>query len=118
MLKPLSLLAILLVLGCDSKPDTKATDKKPSVKAEEKPEAHTHGDWWCDEHGLKESDCSMCNPKVARAFREKGDWCKEHDRAKSQCFICEPKLKEKFAAEYQAKYNKAPPEPTGQKESK
>jgi hypothetical protein len=69
-----------------------------------------HG-WWCDEHGVKEEECSMCNPKVAKAFQDKGDWCRRHDRAKSQCFICDPSLKDKYAAEYRAKYGKEPPEP-------
>ena len=57
----------------------------------------------------------MCNAKVAKAFQDKGDWCREHNRAQSQCFICDPKLKDKYAAEYRAKYGKEPPEPEGQK---
>jgi hypothetical protein len=36
-------------------------------------------------------------------------WCKEHNRPDSQCFICHPELKEKFAAQYRAKYGKEPP---------
>jgi hypothetical protein len=60
---------------------------------------------------VKEAECSMCNPTVAKAFHDKGDWCKDHNRAKSQCFICDPSLREKFAADYRAKYGKEPPEP-------
>ena len=52
---------------------------------------------------------ALCSAKVAAEYKKKGDWCKEHDRAKSQCFICNPKLKEKYAAEYRAKYGKEPP---------
>ena len=55
----------------------------------------------------------LVNNDVAKAFHDKGDWCDKHDRAKSQCFICDPGLREKFAAEYRAKYGKEPPEPTG-----
>ena len=47
--------------------------------------------------------------KFAAECQKKGDWCEEHDRAKSQCFKCDPKLKEKFAAQYRAKYGKEPP---------
>ncbi len=114
----------MVTIGCDNKTDTKAPDKKDGkavAKADDKKadakESSGH-DWWCDEHGVKEAECSMCNAKVAKAFQDKGDWCKDHNRAKSQCFICEPKLKEKYAAEYKAKFGKEAPEPEGQKEEK
>ena len=70
---------------------------------------HDHSGWWCGEHGVPEGECSMCNSKVAAAFKAKGDWCEKHERAQSQCFICEPKLQEKFAAQYRAKERKEPP---------
>ncbi len=70
---------------------------------------YDHSGWWCGEHGVPEAECSMCNSKVAAAFKSKGDWCDEHDRAKSQCFKCDPKLQEKFAALYRAKEGKEPP---------
>ena len=105
----LALFAGLLFLGCNKPTETKAPDRKDEVKDD-----HKHGSWWCDEHGVKESECSMCSAKVAKACIAKGDWCKEHERAKSQCFICDPKLKDKFADEYRAKYGKEPPEPEGQ----
>jgi hypothetical protein len=68
-----------------------------------------HSRWWCDEHGIPEEECSLCNAKVAAEFKKKGDWCEKHDRAKSQCFLCDPSLKEKYAARYRAKYGKEPP---------
>jgi hypothetical protein len=77
-----------------------------------------HSGWWCDEHGVPEEVCGQCNAKVAAEFKKKGDWCKEHDRPDSQCFICHPKLKEKFAAQYRAKYGKEPPPMEEEKESK
>jgi hypothetical protein len=70
-------------------------------------------DWWCDEHGVKESECSMCDKEVAKACKARGDWCDKHNRALSQCFVCKPDLREKFAAEFRAKYGKEPPEPKG-----
>jgi hypothetical protein len=41
------------------------------------------------------------------AVRE--DWCEEHGVPESQCFLCNPKLEAKFAADYEAKYGKKPP---------
>lgn len=70
-----------------------------------------HSGWWCNEHGVPEAQCSQCFPKIAAEFQKKGDWCADHNRAKSQCFKCDPVLKEKFAAQYEAKYGKQPPTP-------
>ena len=72
---------------------------------------HTHGEWWCAEHGVPEEVCALCDSKLAADFQKKGDWCKEHDRPDSQCFICHPELETKFAAQYEAKYGKKPPKP-------
>ena len=74
--------------------------------------AHDHGGWWCAEHGVPEESCGQCDTKLAAAFQKKGDWCKDHDRPDSQCFVCHPELEIKFAAQYEAKYGKAPPKPT------
>lgn len=71
--------------------------------------ATKHDGWWCDEHGIPEAECSMCSNKVAKECKAKGDWCDQHNRAKSQCFLCDPKLKEKYAAQYRAKFGKEPP---------
>jgi hypothetical protein len=73
-------------------------------------ESSKHAEWWCDEHGVPEAECSMCSKKVADACKAKGDWCEKHNRAQSQCFICDPALKEVFAAKYRAHYpGKEPP---------
>lgn len=106
----------LLAGGCNqTKPEakkddgkgTQVADNKGGSKAEDK--KHDHSEWWCAEHGIPEEECSMCQDKVAKECKAKGDWCDKHERAKSQCFICDPKLKEKFAAKYRAKYGKEPP---------
>jgi hypothetical protein len=93
-------------IGCGDKPsaknDTKRNDKGGT----------DHGGWWCDQHGLPEEECSMCDDKVYKAFKEKGDICPNHtDRAKSQCFICNPDLWPKSAARYKAKEGKDAPWP-------
>jgi hypothetical protein len=66
-------------------------------------------DGWCVEHEVPEDICSLCNGKVAAEYKQNGDWCKEHNRAESQCFICDSNRKEKFIAQYEAKYGKKPP---------
>lgn len=88
---------------------TAASGGKPADGQVADKKGHDHSGWWCDEHGIPEAECSMCSAKVAKAAKAKGDWCDKHDRAKSQCFICDPTLKEKFAAQYRAKYGKEPP---------
>ena len=44
------------------------------------------------EHGVKSAICARCNPKLRPAFESKGDWCPEHARPESQCVICNPRL--------------------------
>lgn len=53
---------------------------------------------WCAEHGVPESVCTKCHPKLIAGFKRKGDWCKEHNVPESQCIQCDPSLKEKFEA--------------------
>jgi cobalt-zinc-cadmium efflux system membrane fusion protein len=74
---------------------------------------HSHDGWWCDEHGVPESVCALCDSKLAAEFQKKGDWCQEHDRPDSQCFACHPELEARFAAQYEAKYGEKPPKPEG-----
>lgn len=95
------------ISACDKHAPGSRASKRAAEKAAK--EAHDHSGWWCDEHGIPEAECSMCNSKVAAEFKKKGDWCDKHERAKSQCFICDPTLKERFAAQYTAKFGKAPP---------
>ncbi|MBI3861815.1 MAG: RND transporter [Planctomycetia bacterium] len=108
-------IALLLALGCNgpTAPDTAKSNKEPVTTAgpADKKHEHTHDGWWCDEHGVPEEVCGLCNSKLAAEFQKKGDWCKEHDRPDSQCFLCHPELEAKFAAQYEAKYGKQPPKP-------
>src|SRR5215475_12500898 len=85
-----------------------ARAKRSKDKAAQIAERHNHGGWWCDEHGVPEEVCGQCSAKVAKELKAKGDWCAKHDRPDSQCFVCHPELKEKFAAQYRAKYGKEP----------
>ncbi|MCA9182844.1 MAG: hypothetical protein KDA51_15390 [Planctomycetales bacterium] len=72
---------------------------------------HSHGGWWCVEHGVPEGECALCDKSLAANFKEDGDWCEEHNRPESQCFLCSSARFEKFAARYEAKTGRQPPTP-------
>jgi hypothetical protein len=100
---------VLLAGGCGQGPEKKVEGGKETPVKAKGPKEHEHGEWWCEEHGIPEAECSMCSARVEKECKAKGDWCEKHNRAKSQCFKCNPKLKGFFAAKYRAKYGKEPP---------
>ena len=104
-------LGVLVVSGCGKAGTTGPQPGKPALPAAEPSSAVAVN--WCVEHGVPEDICAQCNSKVAADLKQKGDWCEDHNRPESQCFLCNPKLEAKFAAEYEAKYGKAPPKPEG-----
>jgi len=116
-----AVLALAFANGCGQKETAPAQAEKAkstaqnehTASAEKKEGGHEHSGWWCNEHGVPEEVCALCNSKVAAEFQKKGDWCKEHDRPDSQCFKCHPELEAKFAAQYEAKFGKKPPTPEG-----
>jgi hypothetical protein len=110
LFKSLTLFAIplaLAVIGCKQEPPAPAPTKAPAHAAESKAEPaaeqagveHGHGavpgshEDWCGEHGVAESQCTRCNPKLVSAFKATGDWCGDHGLPKSQCIKCDPNLK-------------------------
>jgi hypothetical protein len=96
----------------DDKKQAKADDKKGDGKKEITKGDTKHDAWWCQEHGVPEEICSLCNAEHAAKLKKEGDWCKLHDRAQSQCFKCDPSKYEKFEQMYMAKNNgKKPPRP-------
>lgn len=109
-------MAMMFSVGCGNSSSVPISASNPSTvhdgkNASTKNDAHDHSGWWCNEHGVPEDVCALCNSKVAAEFQKKGDWCKEHDRPDSQCFKCHPEFEAKFAAQYEAKYGKKPPKP-------
>ena len=91
----LSLAAAIASTGCDRKqPTASKPDATKTVATETKADKAD----WCAEHGVPESVCTKCNPKLIADFKQKGDWCKEHNLPESQCVQCDPTLKEKFEA--------------------
>jgi hypothetical protein len=97
--------AALASAGCNPTANTTAPTKNVAD------DAHAHGAWWCNEHGVPEEVCARCDLKLVADFKAKGDWCKEHERPDSQCFVCHPEKQKEFAAQYEAKYGKQPPTP-------
>ena len=107
----LSLAVVAFTLGgC-----TKSSPPRPEAAQQATPAAAgafcSVAENWCLEHGVPEDICGRCNPKVAAACQQKGDWCKTHSRPESQCFLCNPQLEARFAAAYEARYGKKPPQP-------
>ena len=102
--------ACLTIAACNNAADSTATTATSASHADD--EGHTHGEWWCSEHGVPEEVCALCDTSLVADFKAKGDWCDEHNRPDSQCFICHPEKQAEFAALYEAKYGHAPPEMT------
>jgi nitrous oxide reductase accessory protein NosL len=109
-LAPFALVAATIIAaGCSQSAET-----APAVaETHHAADGHSHDGWWCDEHGVPEEVCALCDSKIAADFQRKGDWCKAHDRPDSQCFTCHPELAARFAAQYEAKYGEKPPKPEG-----
>ena len=105
------MLLLTLSLGCgEPDADHPQHDVEPAATTTTS-QGHSHDGWWCDEHGVPEEACGLCDTKLAAAFQKNGDWCADHDRPDSQCFQCHPELEAKFAAQYEAMYGKQPPKP-------
>lgn len=92
------LAAVLLsssIIACDKKSDPAPAAPPTSASADEHAPAGykpgTHEDW-CGGHGVPESVCTRCNPKLIPAFKATGDWCAEHGLPESQCKACNPDL--------------------------
>jgi cobalt-zinc-cadmium efflux system membrane fusion protein len=100
-----ALTATMCLAGCGRTP----VDPPAAMIGASQASGHSHEGWWCDEHGVPEQVCALCNSKLAADFKSKGNWCKEHDRPDSQCFACHPEFETAFAAQYEAKYGKQPP---------
>jgi hypothetical protein len=107
LLMGLVVLACGWLAGCAKPAGT--TSPAPATQVAAK--AHGHDGWWCNEHGVPEEVCALCNAKLVADFKAKGDWCQEHDRPDSQCFVCHPEKEAEFAAQYEAKYGAKPPKP-------
>jgi|TARA_R110002124_G_scaffold201127_1_gene367671 hypothetical protein len=101
-------LSVVMLSGCGK---GEAMKKDPAGAAAVTNIDHSHGGWWCVEHGVPEEECAQCDKSLVAKFKEAGDWCEEHDRPESQCFICSPARVHKFVARYEAKTGHKPPKP-------
>lgn len=91
-----SLLTLVLFAACEEVPEqTEQAEASAEARAEEHAPAGavpgSHEDW-CGGHGVPESLCTRCNPRLIGAFQATGDWCEEHQLPESQCTICNPDL--------------------------
>ena len=81
------LLGIGLSAGCGDDPTSRGTsplqDGSAPAAADADPEL-------CAEHGVLESVCTKCSPRLAAVFQAKGDWCAEHGFPESFCPTCSP----------------------------
>lgn len=103
-------LVAFVVSGCGQQGgDTAPTAVSHESDHDHAEEGHNHNDYWCVEHGVPEEICARCNTKLVAEFQQKGDWCEEHKRPDSQCFIHHPELRDKFIAQYEAKFGEKPP---------
>jgi hypothetical protein len=91
-----SFVVALLVVACSKSADTTQGQQEPSpaAAAEPGPGPEAGKEETC-EHGVATALCARCNPKLAPAYKAKGDWCPEHDRPESQCVLCNPELAQK-----------------------
>jgi len=101
--------AAIGMAGCSNSETASAPDASSTVATTDVD--LSHNGWWCVEHGVPEAECAQCDKSLVAKFKENGDWCEEHNRPESQCFICSPKRFEKFAAQYEAKTGRKPPQP-------
>lgn len=99
---------VIVASGCNNDQVTSDGAADPGVATNVD---HSHGGWWCVEHGVPEDECALCDTSLVSKFKEDGDWCDEHDRPESQCFICSPARFDKFAMRYEAKTGQEPPQP-------
>lgn len=112
-----AMVAMPALVGCNNEPTPVATEEVGHEDHDHGPgehdsAAHDHSGWWCNEHGVPEEECPLCDTTLVSTFKAKGDWCDEHNRPDSQCFTCNPDNFEAFAARYEAKFGEQPPKPT------
>jgi cobalt-zinc-cadmium efflux system membrane fusion protein len=98
------------VAACSKPGNTSAVDASDDA-AHVATGSHTHEGWWCNEHGVPEEVCALCDTSLVAGFKAKGDWCEKHNRPDSQCFICHPEKEAETPPPPEAKYGKQPPKP-------
>jgi len=80
----------LLSFGCGSRHSEQSTSESAPPPAQTVSADAASAEAMCLEHGVLESLCTKCHPKLIAIFKAKGDWCAEHDFPESICPICHP----------------------------
>ncbi len=79
---PMLLLSMLALGGCQrTAPPAEGHGNAAPVQAAQ---------GMCGAHDVLAALCTLCNPKLAPTFQQKGDWCGEHGLPESICPICHP----------------------------
>jgi membrane fusion protein, heavy metal efflux system len=92
------LLFALLVCGCTGG----GGPPQEKERAGRKTSAAPAEDALCKEHGVLESLCPRCNPRLSAVFQARGDWCGEHGFPESLCPTCHPERGGRPAADVSA----------------
>jgi cobalt-zinc-cadmium efflux system membrane fusion protein len=82
-LRGLCLLGIGLLIGCKAEVSSLGGEPDAARSVASDPEL-------CAEHGVLDSVCPKCNPRLVAVFQASGDWCDEHGFPESFCPICAP----------------------------
>ena len=108
ILIPVTVILFAAASACGKKDSAKAPEPASQAAADTKKDVQEAG--ICKEHGVLESICTKCNPKLAPIFQAKGDWCKEHGFPESVCPVCHPERGGKPAVDVAT--DDAPPDGT------
>jgi membrane fusion protein, heavy metal efflux system len=92
-------LGLLASMSCDR------SEPEPTAQAADEGE-------WCEGHGVAESHCIKCHPKLREKFKAMGDYCEEHDFPASVCPEC--KIRKPAGAEAAQAAGAAAPASAGQ----
>lgn len=86
------LLSLLLLAGACNKEQPREARPEGAGHASKDAVPGSHEDW-CEEHAVPESQCTICDPSLAAAFKATGDWCEAHGLPKSHDRKHNPDLK-------------------------
>ena len=64
------LIAGVAFAGCGKSADKAATSGPAGTKVAA--EGHSHEGWWCDEHGVPEEVCALCDTKLGSRLQGQG----------------------------------------------
>ena len=74
-------LSMIVLSGCGkSETATTGSEASPAVSTVD----HSHGGWWCPEHGVPEEECAQCDKSLVAKFKAAGDCYLEQRNQKTR----------------------------------